>query len=969
MRRIQKTFSLEPMTSRMPSVLPAYKDNELYYFDDAHLKEREYEFPSNYGMIPLVVSYTSASANDNVVYSLDCSDNAIKLSFERLSNWYYFFKEYYHLLNDYGHCNRTYTSATEYYYYESGEKYADQMIYGTEEQTYIDLDDEFNEMGGHEFYEWICNNFIPTYYISNEYKKYWKRNKLYYPDVIKWIAWFRNRLDYETSDTYSAATAEEREHWNCKQDGFDCCDCEEYFNRGGSREYEKMKSWYNALQERIVSMNEFINEHIDCFIPTMDDKIQLHNSLDDLGQYSIFSKEYELGTDYRTSRYGDTENTHGGTVIEISGDTMILNDGHSGFTFSPYFMEKMYDEEGWDDYAKKYIRDYPNEFVANGYSCYTFDENNVMYTGVDENDVKRKLARAYTYDITPTDDILIDGVLYSIEHSEYGIYDTTNKYIGGRTFFVYREKDTSTPYTLINGKKIYAEWYPNPNPNFGNNPCYYFTFFKVADKNKGEICGVKDKPFNITNYKPFGRKESTVATDVIDYISYLGQIFQVTSNTLAINEIAYPRVFGYAYDKDNNLMYIIENGENRIVVDEETLIEIPNSSIEGNTIIIGLGYEPTIYSAKELSGQTVSRLTDLEATDVLVDDIGNKIDGKYNPNKDTIYNHQPPQGKELDLLYEVGNTSNIRRINGLTIEDLNVANEDTVNYFIGNIITDMVFYYKDVDGNEVSATTVDVHFKTGETYDNDYKIEIKSKKNGYINVTVPNESIPLSSISSSLSAITASTSARTDIEKDIIFDGDDIYCDVTYYIGATLKRTKDIPFKLAYNPTKTTNNYNYGVEYKETVKFVKENREYYLKKQIKKQIPTNFNAVSGHSVSYPIYVYKLKQDMKEIEGDVYNTLFQSPLASFKTEINLINNNLTTNYSGYTDMNTYNNVHVTPTFKQEHMLGISSLENIDSDIYIERGINAAFEKHLKLGEVVSMESLEQLGNGYFKIMES
>ena len=66
MRRIQKTFSLEPMTSRMPSVLPAYKDNELYYFDDAHLKEREYEFPSNYGMIPLMVSYTSASTNDNV---------------------------------------------------------------------------------------------------------------------------------------------------------------------------------------------------------------------------------------------------------------------------------------------------------------------------------------------------------------------------------------------------------------------------------------------------------------------------------------------------------------------------------------------------------------------------------------------------------------------------------------------------------------------------------------------------------------------------------------------------------------------------------------------------------------------------------------------------------------------------------------------------------------------------------------
>ena len=52
-----------------------------------------------------------------------------------------------------------------------------------------------------------------------------------------------------------------------------------------------------------------------------------------------------------------------------------------------------------------------------------------------------------------------------------------------------------------------------------------------------------------------------------------------------------------------------------------------------------------------------------------------------------------------------------------------------------------------------------------------------------------------------------------------------------------------------------------------------------------------------------------------------------------------------------------------------MLGISSLENIDSDIYIERGINAAFERHLKLGEVTSLEALEQYSNGYFTIIDN
>ena len=109
--------------------------------------------------------------------------------------------------------------------------------------------------------------------------------------------------------------------------------------------------------------------------------------------------------------------------------------------------------------------------------------------------------------------------------------------------------------------------------------------------------------------------------------------------------------------------------------------------------------------------------------------------------------------------------------------------------------------------------------------------------------------------------------------------------------------------------------------------------------------------------------------MTDIETDIYGTYYETPLAAFKTEINLINADLTTNYSGYIDMDTYNNIHVTPTLKQEYMLGISSLENIDSDIYIERGINAAFEKHLKLGEVTSLEALEQYSNGYFKIIEN
>lgn len=1049
MRKIQKTFSLEPMTSRMPSVLPAYKDNTLYYFDDANLKKRDYIYPSNYGMIPLNLRLSGVTFSGEVLsatsgwsgvtlnseqcfcenYERPCyamipnelsQDGKCKytdeedgkhnennglcdftLSFERLSNWYHFFKEYYHLLNDYGHCSRTYSSATEYYKYESRTRYADQMIYGADEQTYIDLDADFAKRGGIVdeknigisgatdigFYKWVCDNLVPSYYISKEYVEYWKRKKLYYPDVIKWIAWFSERELYETKDTYSAATynedgsLKEKEHWNCKNSGVtDCCDCEEFFNRGGKRELNKMLEWYKSLQSGITVMNDVISSNTECFIPTMDDKIHLHNSLDDLGQYTIFSKEYELGIDYRTASYGDTENTHGGTVTEMSGDTMILMEGMDGFCFSRYYMDKVYDEKAWENYTEKYMWDSmcpicgyygdfedtcpncgysgediiknKNEFVADGYNFYAYDNDNVMYTGATSGDVVSAMSSAYTYDLIDTDAILIDGVLYEVQHSEYGEYDITNQYISGNTFFVYRETDTSTPYTLVNGKKVYAEWYPYPNPSFSGNPCYYFTFFRTNNKNKGIDCGNIDRSFNVTNYKPFGRKKSTDEKDLIDYISYMGQIFQVSGDTLTIGKqgdiedelfMEYPRISGYAYSNTNELMYYmnIGDGESKhpAVVDSYFLEEIPKSKVVGKQIVIGLDYNPHVYKSKELSGHTISRLTDLENPNVLVDDIGNKIDGRYVISGDATnrqYNHQPPQGKELDLLYEVGNTSNIRRFK-LTYEDVDEFEDiNTPNYFVGNIITNMVFYYKDKDGNAVENTVFDW--------------------NG-----------------SSLKTIHKSQDARTEIESDsastVIFDGDDIYCDVTYYIGATLSRKQGEPFKLAYSADVTTNNYNYGVEYKETVKFVKENREYYLKKMIGKQIPTAFNSPSAHSISYPIFVYKMTQEMNDIEGDEYKTYFEAPLAAFKTEINLINDNLYTNFSNYKDMKPYNNIHVAPVFKQEYMLGISSLENVDSDIYIERGINAAFEKHLKLGEVTSLEALEQYSNGYFKIINN
>lgn len=53
-------------------------------------------------------------------------------------------------------------------------------------------------------------------------------------------------------------------------------------------------------------------------------------------------------------------------------------------------------------------------------------------------------------------------------------------------------------------------------------------------------------------------------------------------------------------------------------------------------------------------------------------------------------------------------------------------------------------------------------------------------------------------------------------------------------------------------------------------------------------------------------------------------------------------------------------------KNDYLFGISSDPIIKGDIFIDRGTNAAIEKHLKLIEVKTLQDLENYGNGFFNV---
>lgn len=1038
MRQIQTKIPFDSIISRLPSVWPSYSEpmnslvdlecqedpslDGIYYFDDESLKCRRWKYTSNYGMTPMNIilnvkpsvdteysgysitsgchcygneDYSREDAErfyDEFEYSGEC--NACKdgyetcsgftMSFDTLSKWYYFFNEYYNLLTHYGHCDRIYTSALDYYNYESNTKYADQMIYGGNIDTYIALDEEFANKGGivtveifnkatskkewvtidtaHDefigdgtaivnvedkgFFRWICENVVPSFLIPYEYKDYWKRERLYYPDVVKWLAWFEERQlkAYETNAEFKEGDKGEIDTWNCKSEKVeDCCDCEDYFNRGGKKVYDLLKKWYDDVQDNIGKNKKVIEESLECLIPTLILPTTLTINVENLGEMSIFSSEYELGTDYRTARYGDSANTYSGTVVTVSGDSKILSSG-ACFTYDRYYMEKTYDENAFSSYTDMYIKENREDFCVSSVTFYAFDKDNkVYYTDKTSNtdaisDFKEQMQKIYPLISSENGWIALDGNLYEIKETEYGIYSDATSYLDGKKFSVSRDKDTNTPYTTINGKDIYAEFY-------GQENMFYFPFFLAAD----------DDEKVMKKYKGFKRNELSKGLKYVDVEGFIFEIEESVSS-IEINGSTGLKIAKYAIPEGE---YLILSGDSGFIYNNPYYTSVDGAeggTVNGEDVVKIPNYDDNIitYPFNRIQGVTKSQLYDLRGYNLLTDDIGNVIEGLYYIDKDDKP-RRPKQGEEIEPLYQVGNVANLTRFK-LTETDENKLGNNARNYFVGDIITKMVFYYKECDDNVPEEVVV----------------TIEATEDGAKITQHPSSSTNASGYTS-LSGITMSAKKMDEYisnhSDEVHVFLDDVFCDVTYLIGATLERKKGKKFVVA-----NENNYHKGVEYTEAVRFIKTNTDYYLKKpnDFLNTLPLMRNKPQRHSISYPIYIYKMAQDMTTVENSQYETTYEVALAKFNTLANAYeydSENFKTKYSSYNDMNKHNNTEVFPTFMEEYRLGSSSMENIKTDIYIDRGINAAFEKHLKLGEVSSLNDLVKYSNGYFKMMEN
>lgn len=94
-----------------------------------------------------------------------------------------------------------------------------------------------------------------------------------------------------------------------------------------------------------------------------------------------------------------------------------------------------------------------------------------------------------------------------------------------------------------------------------------------------------------------------------------------------------------------------------------------------------------------------------------------------------------------------------------------------------------------------------------------------------------------------------------------------------------------------------------------------------------------------------------------VSGDTGTTINYSDIDSYNSIISY-------ETSGLTKTNSIE----TEKIKLDYLIGVINKPKINIDVFIDRGSNSSFDKHMRLADIKTLSDLETYGNGYFKIKE-
>lgn len=971
MRQIIKKISLEPFISRIPGILPSLgkKDGEGF-IDFSNNDILTVYSDGNYGMIAsdieipqkfvdTITDYTDLYVNIpnksggfytiNRISKKDLAERAVYgeiyyfyynrdiysiywnyktgfsdiktiienskkhkyLTYNTLHKWLADFREYKKILNS-SEDNIGYKNAMEYYKYEVSDKDADT------EDKYRGYDELFLSRGGEEFFDWLTKNVSPIYHLPKKYTVINNFGYLYYPEAVRLHSWLKERYEkYGSFDTNGKTVGEISDY--CKKTD-NCCDCAEYFNKGGNGLYLDLDKWVNE-----IGMPKTATRTVTLPIPLL-----ITSNIDDIGEMSIFSNRYKEKVNYEptiTDEYRQRDSRRklvysGGTIIhqpiiidEETGDvsvddnTYIIKERHSGYTFNEEFQEARFDKDAWDDYAVRYINSHKDEFMS-AHSEFAFNRKGTIIFDPNTDN----MAESYGIKKFPNGVVYVGGKLYTVDETKYVEYNgLPNSLFNGKKVKV-NETSDGNYFTQVGDKTFFAK------KNEDGTGAFNFKKPSDCDMTEDDLCEIKTAPkslyYNNTlyiitddNYAYIENEGVKTRCDVFyGYVEIDDTVFYVKDNSLY-------SFSGETYDDS-------ENGEVEVFEKVNQIDDSENISVTED--YVNVTYPYTKYECDLITGHTDSKLESLKIKRLLTDDLGNEMPGyydflemrkKYSEGNKPIYYSQPYNGCQLDLYYKVGTVNRLSLNEELTTSDK--------QYLNGDILEKMEFFYM-VDEKKCDETVVTL-CTSGDT-DN------------------------LSAIASSteivrnyVKALELAENENTDFQSYDFMSNHDIglYCTFTYYLGAVLEHNSE---KSRYE---LSEGQDWGVKYFETDELVKKECTYKL-------IDGTKMVLNYYDIRHQGRVVRLNAYDDQLTN-VNDAVFVGNIKLFKegSSANALRKSIT----------------VAPVFRKEYQFGNSFPQNIKPNIYIDRGVNRALDKHLRLQEISTMDALEQYQNGaVFNITE-
>lgn len=956
MKTIQKKISLENFKSRMPSLIPAY-DSMGVQREFAHLTSAFNEPLTNYGMIPFNIKIDSIIVNGKETMG------------EYAKKWF------------------TYSELSSLFH-ELDEK--KDILKGSDKQMY----------------DWLLNYCFPYLVfeqyedITQEIKDYWGTDRLSFQDVVFW----KGKMSELSSQ--------------CEINKCDCL-CKEYEKRGGSKMEAYLSDWYEDKvtmilckeedtnhnyvydvaddvtsvtvkvleisgntqtisehsfeiknpSENILGNNRYISygqickmdnnisyvinpyniEIIDnkltipCLItnekhhliigePYFNIFFTLTNNVDDMGEMSSLCQEWESGYDYSENK------TSQNCIVYYNNDNWILNsDQYPGYIYSQTYDEIYFGtQSGMTDEELYNLTDENNSFS---------EQTNDREQWIRYFDYFEKKIKTFVYNYTYKNGVLVfnptpwkmrekyvintnNGLHYHLSEDRKKIYPLIEKdyvVIDGNVYLVMYENQRYNPYIYIHNKKHYAKQI---------NKEYKFQFDNIKGCNTSVSYEIQSNLF----------------------LFYSG-------STLCLHPSGATEIYGVVNIDGNEVWFTKERNENPKLFKEEyknflgeeqdiTDAQSSNPNFSGYTIdkdaithkyVINV-YKPYIeYSATIMSGYTNSKLDTLKYNSYNVyDNLGNYLNGLL-PYQEDHYVFFPKMGDWLGIPYIPQYAANLEKINDNvywgnflkkitfltenerieceTEEELKQSEINIRNRNLKNIVCEIEYYC----GTILSATTTEENVSYGLLYENNedgkyYGIKYVEK----LFLTKKEAIYRYDTIKSCIVnywEITQPSIPYVNEDYDITLNGNQAFFEY---------RIK--PFKLTYG-------YEYNNEFHEVETYctkVKYDGNYY---EIQYEGNNRFICIENENILIKLYIVLNETCANEIQ-------------------------LKDEYFDYS-----HDMTISPLFRKEYNLGKSTIENVKANIYIDRGTGRVLDFHLRLLETKSMESLTQLGNGFFNITDN